>query len=411
MFKLPLRRSVNDETVVEDVITLDTLPQAVRALGDAVLKNEQMRSKYANNPDKFMESEERLFVAVKTFLSISTDEECLVALVESDFIHLILPLLAYHENIDIALAVIEVLNDFLEEDPDVDPAVPRQLAIALDANHFFEMLGHFCSKCNEDDEVAFEVMRLFESMMELCVEVMKPKEALGPFFPWLLTWFFCEQSLPARNYSAELISSALLLDERLVDDFISCDGTYCLVTVLCTGSVGNADEGEFLENAYAILATLCLVHGPDWTIRKDIYIALNRADVWSVLISLAKKGKSENAIKAVANLLQNEATVGDFVAAGGLGLAFGLLERASRKSEELVCILAMTALFIDDCSRFMKKVEEPGKRDRISQLPDGPHLWILQRVINGKCIDGRLQAYAKGLDESSHLRRSIEALQ
>lgn len=73
------------------------------------LKNQEMRIKFPDNPEKFMESEVELHEAIQELHVVATVPDLYPVLVQVNAINSLLELLS-HENTDIAVAVVDLLQ-------------------------------------------------------------------------------------------------------------------------------------------------------------------------------------------------------------------------------------------------------------------------------------------------------------
>lgn len=79
-----------------------------------VLKNQEMRVKFPDMPEKFMESELELNDEIQKLHVIATVPEYYPILMETNAIQTILGLLG-HDNSDVAIAVIDLLQELTDE--------------------------------------------------------------------------------------------------------------------------------------------------------------------------------------------------------------------------------------------------------------------------------------------------------
>ena len=80
-----------------------------------VLKNQEMRIKFPDMPEKFMESELELNDEIQTLHVIATVPEYYPVLVETNTIQTLMGLLS-HDNSDVAIAVIDLLQEMTDVD-------------------------------------------------------------------------------------------------------------------------------------------------------------------------------------------------------------------------------------------------------------------------------------------------------
>jgi beta-catenin-like protein 1 len=84
-----------------------------------VLKNQEMRVKFPDMPDKFMESELELNDEIQKLHVVATVPEYYPILIETSAIQTILGLLN-HDNSDISIAIIDLLQELTDEEAMVD---------------------------------------------------------------------------------------------------------------------------------------------------------------------------------------------------------------------------------------------------------------------------------------------------
>lgn len=84
-----------------------------------VLKNQEMRVKFPDIPDKFMESELELNDEIQKLHVVATAPEYYPILVETNAIQTILGLLS-HDNSDVSIAIIDLLQELTDEEAVTD---------------------------------------------------------------------------------------------------------------------------------------------------------------------------------------------------------------------------------------------------------------------------------------------------
>ena len=80
-----------------------------------VLRNQEMRIKFPDMPEKFMESELELNDEIQTLHVIATVPEYYPILVETNAVQTLMGLLS-HDNSDIAIAVIDLMQEMTDVD-------------------------------------------------------------------------------------------------------------------------------------------------------------------------------------------------------------------------------------------------------------------------------------------------------
>lgn len=82
----------------------------------AINKNQDQRSKYPDDPTKFIDSEADLDAAIKSLMQLSQFPALAYPeLVKSETIGLLIGLLS-HENMDIVIDVVELIHELTDED-------------------------------------------------------------------------------------------------------------------------------------------------------------------------------------------------------------------------------------------------------------------------------------------------------
>lgn len=81
----------------------------------AINKNQEMRVRYADQPEKFMESEADLDEEIKNLLSLTEAPQMYPEFVKLGSVTSLMSLLS-HENTDIAIDTIDLINELTDED-------------------------------------------------------------------------------------------------------------------------------------------------------------------------------------------------------------------------------------------------------------------------------------------------------
>jgi len=81
----------------------------------AINKNQEMRVRYADQPEKFMESEADLDEEIKNLLTLTEAPQMYPEFVNLGSVASLMSLLS-HENTDIAIDTIDLINELTDED-------------------------------------------------------------------------------------------------------------------------------------------------------------------------------------------------------------------------------------------------------------------------------------------------------
>ncbi|RCH87766.1 hypothetical protein CU097_010772, partial [Rhizopus azygosporus] len=106
-----------DQYDAEEAVTLDasTVKKMILKFEKAINKNQEMRVRYADQPEKFMESEADLDEEIKNLLALTEAPELYTELIQLGTVTSLLSLLS-HDNTDIAIDTIDVINELIDED-------------------------------------------------------------------------------------------------------------------------------------------------------------------------------------------------------------------------------------------------------------------------------------------------------
>lgn len=429
-FKLPLKRLQNpaEDGVFadEDLITAENIATSASNLQNAAKTNYELRLKHADEPERFLDSEEKLFVAVKSFLSVSTSKECVLKLAEQARFFATIPGLLEHENIDIASSAIEVLHDILGSDGAEETQAAATFASTL-LDERYRFLDTLLSTLDRLPEAElFTAMELAESMLELVTVDMRT------WISWLVAKYFERGTSECKYYAAE-ITAMLLLQPENVDAFIEADGIESTVTVLAAYTNANPEgdaETEYMENLFDILCTIHSAEGKRRFVEAEGF-AITLKSIHS--LKLARL----NAIKLLSFiLLDSPEAVQAFVdCSGSLGVLFAVfvqkdatkLHRAfprfyNERDDEsyIIGIMYALALLMKNRARLQAKfIDEPDKMPRLAELETKyelddflrRQLQVVRLAIEGGSENVEdLQLLAEDMDEGPAKERLLELL-
>ena len=168
--KLRLLRDADEELepdiAVGETLDAGSVRRLVLSFEKKVLKNQEMRIKFPDLPEKFMESELELNDEIQSFHIIATAPEYYTILIELNAIQTLVGLLS-HDNSDLSVAVIDLLQeltdvDALNENEEeaeklVDALLAEQVTClftnTLPTGLESALLGRFVIKCLNPDTV------------------------------------------------------------------------------------------------------------------------------------------------------------------------------------------------------------------------------------------------------------------
>ncbi|KAF8913939.1 Catenin-beta-like protein [Gymnopilus junonius] len=286
----------------------------------AVNKNQDQRSKYPDDPTKFIDSEADLDSAIKALLPLSQSPSLAYPeLVRSGTVALLTGLLT-HENMDIVIDVIELIYELTEEDAEVDyededyEDSQGAIGILVDGlveNQALDLLVDNLSRLNESDEAdrqgVFHILGIFENIVGFNPALSAGLVLKTKVLSWLLSRVQSKTHDENRSYAAELLSIFLQDSVNNKLEFGRNNGVEVILKALSQyrrRDPIDADETEFMENLFDALCS-ALSESPV----KQLFLDAEGPD----LMILMMKDKMESKSRSIKVL--------DYAMSGGAGTA------------------------------------------------------------------------------------------
>ncbi|EJD01453.1 DUF1716-domain-containing protein [Fomitiporia mediterranea MF3/22] len=372
-------------------LTITRIRRMLLRFERAVDKNQDQRSKYPDDPSKFIDSEADLDSSIKSLLPLS--QEPVLAypeLVKSGVVAKLVGLLS-HENADIMIDVVQLINELIDEDAgaenedEEDEGEGREGAIkslvnALLEQSILELLVDNLPRLNESEEAdrqgVFDILGIFESILGINPELGQQVVSKTTIILWLLKRIEAKTHDGNRTYAAEILS--ILLDNRPNRlAYGKADGIESSLKVLSQyrrRNSADADEEEFMENVFDVLCAS--LQEPEC---KKLFLEAEGID----LMVLMLKDKKDYATQCIKVL--------DFAMSGPAGTAC---------CETFVEALGLKSLF----SAFMGKSSKKGKSNPSSAISDstGHILGVLSSLFTNLPSDStpRMRLLAKFVENT-----------
>ncbi|KDQ64547.1 hypothetical protein JAAARDRAFT_187869 [Jaapia argillacea MUCL 33604] len=357
------------EGVREDVeeLSITGIRRLIQRFERAADKNQDQRSKYPDDPTKFIDSEADLDTSIKALLPLAqVPVLAYPELVRSGTVEKLVGLLS-HENADIALDIVELVNELTDEDvgdegdEDEDAQQDKEAALkslieALLEQSILELLVDNLRRLKEDEESdrqgVFHVLGVFENVLGFNPQLSGLLITKTKLLSWLLARLQVKKHDENRGYAAEILSILLQNNRPNRLEFGKQDGVETLLTVLSQFRRRNpvdSDEAEFMEN---IFDTLCSALGEPEI--KDLFLKSEGVDLM-VLMMKEKMESRSRAIKVLDHAMSGSAgttACETFVEALGLKSLFAaLMGKGSKKhktgatpaSEDTSHVLSITS--------------------------------------------------------------------
>ncbi|XP_062283049.1 beta-catenin-like protein 1 [Scomber scombrus] len=228
-------------------------------------KNQELRIKFPDNPEKFMESELDLNDIIQEMHVIATMPDLYHLLVELNAVHSLLGLLS-HENTDVAIAVVDLLQeltdiDTLHESEEgaevlIDALLEVQVVALLVQN-----MERLDEQVKEEADGIYNTLAIIENMAEfrpgLCTEA-----AQQGLMQWLLKRIKAKMPFDANKlYCSEILAILLQNNDNTRELLGEMDGIDVLLQQLSVFKRHNpstAEEQEMMENLFDALCS-CLM--------------------------------------------------------------------------------------------------------------------------------------------------------
>ncbi|KAJ7771414.1 Catenin-beta-like protein [Mycena maculata] len=255
-----------------DALSITSIRRMLLRFQRAVNKNQDHRSKYPDDPTKFIDSEADLDSAIKALLPLAQAPVLAYPeLVRSDTVTLLIGLLS-HENADIVIDVVEVIHELTDEDvgneaeeEDEERTSEEALKILIEGlleNSILELLVDNLTRLNETEESdrqgVFHILGIFENILGFNPELSTQLVAKTSILSWLLTRIQSKTHDENRGYAAELLSILLQNNKANRLELGKKDGIETFLKVLSQyrrRDPVDADETEFMENVFDSLCS------------------------------------------------------------------------------------------------------------------------------------------------------------
>lgn len=414
---------------VPAVIELPILKRMLQKFARTVAKNSQMRSKYCEQPLKYADSEADLAESVNVLTSISSVPEHFPVLVQMDTHTAILGLLS-HENIDIALSAVALLEELTDEDMVVESEEAGRngvdvLVKALVKNDIVALLVQTLDRCDEtipeESQGVFSILSSIESMMSVDADVADAIASTG-LVPWLLNRISRAKFDSVRQYASEL-ASIIIIHSKCNAKFAECGVVETLLKILSIYRKSDPIEADETEMVGNLFDTLCVALSLKEN--KDAFLASEGLELMLIMIR-ERKAARIGAIKVIDHALTGASSQGlcnRFVDIMGLGFLFGCfmgsgmtkfkkkyMEFSSKDDQEhIISILSCLLKHCDESQlhRVYAKLVE-NDFEKLAKLLEIYHQYQTAILVADEALELRAAQNARKLavdDASNYLER------
>ncbi|CAG2116320.1 unnamed protein product, partial [Medioppia subpectinata] len=277
--KRKLSEELDESDVTAEAVEAEVDESALKRLllhfERRVLKNQELRIKFGDNPTKFMDSEMELFDTLQEMHVLSTQPELYHIIVDLNIIPTLLGLLS-HENTDISCGVVALLQELTDLD---DIQELNDVSLLLDALLGGQVISLLVTNMERLDEtVKEEAEGVYNSLglapililltIHFLVFFIGIIENLTDFKPnlnndcqslisWTMKRLKAKPSFDGNKLYASEILSILLQSNADNKKLLSeCDGVDTLLRVISyykRHDPSSSDEHEYMENLFNCL--------------------------------------------------------------------------------------------------------------------------------------------------------------
>ncbi|KAI8208114.1 Beta-catenin-like protein 1-like protein [Colletotrichum sp. SAR 10_76] len=330
-----------------------------------ITKNAELRAKFANEPQKFIESEADLDAAIKDLSILAEHPDLYPQFVKLGCVDSLAGLLT-HENTDIAIDAVEIIGELTDEDVYASDDDWDMLVDALLKADLVSLLVSNFSRLNEDDESdrsgVYHALGVLENLLskKTNAETVGRDETL---IRWLLERAQRKESPVSQNkqYATELldiIAHTSTITRRRLAELDAVDVLLQLVSAYRKRDPEKGgEEEEYMENLFNAL--VCIVDEPEGKFK---FLEAEGVELCLIMLKEGKMSKQPSMrllVHSVSGDMSGE-VCRKIVEAGGLKILFTLFKKTTQQR------MVMESLF--DIFRSLLRFLPANSAERIRTL-------------------------------------------
>lgn len=274
-----------------------SLRRLLLSLERKVLRNQEMRIKFADEPVRFMASEMELFEVLQELHVLSTQPELYRVLVEQKGVKTLLSLLS-HDNTDVACACVRLLQELTELDDTEEMAEVSMLMDALTEEQLVALLVSNLQRLHEDvkeeSDGVYNTLSIIENITDYNPDLTQDCESL---IAWLLQRMRDERPFNTNKlYASEILSILVQNNEHNRRTFGSQEGVDVIlkqVSYFKKHDPVSTEEQEFMENLYDILCA-CLQNCPG---NRELFLSGEGIELMNLILREKRKEVLNSSVK------------------------------------------------------------------------------------------------------------------
>ncbi|KAF7831176.1 beta-catenin-like protein 1 [Senna tora] len=262
---LSLLEAVEKSQNAVEVLDLKTLKKLVLAFERRLKDNIEARLKYPNQPDRFADSEVELHEELQKLKILAGAPELYPDLVNLNVVPSIVDLLN-HDNTDIAIDVVQLLQDLTDEDVLEDNDEPAKVLVdTLVENSALELLVqnlHRLSDSDPDEMAAvYNTLATIENLIEVKPAVAELVCEKTKLLKWLLGKIKVREFDSNKQYASEILAILLqnsTANQKKLGQMNGVDVMLQAVAMYKSKDPKSSDEEEMVENLFDCLCCLLM---------------------------------------------------------------------------------------------------------------------------------------------------------
>ena len=298
----------------------------IKEFEKALLTNTKQRAQFQDDALQFLESEINLNQILNTFLSISEFPSLFPFIVDSGVFSKLISLLS-HENSDISVAAILVIEAWLDSDQEkclVDPL--------MFPDHIQLLVQNMTRLSNQDeaaDSGVFSSLSILESILSIDPSFATIISQTTDILNFIAKNISLKSFSSIRQYSIEILSILLLNSPESITLWNNLDGVDLLLRALSSFKKKDpihSDEVSLMENLFdSICNSLSNIHS------KEKFLTEEGLELMIIMLENRKMSRI-HAVRVIDHAIENHAKLAQhFIDIGGLKKIFPIFMGLDRK--------------------------------------------------------------------------------
>ncbi|KAL3318508.1 Beta-catenin-like protein 1 [Cichlidogyrus casuarinus] len=256
----------DNEELEQQKVDASTFVHYGKSLEKRYRANQEARTKFSDQPEKFMESELELQETLEEMQILASEPTYYSVLARNTSAPTILLSLLSHENTDMSLTAIDLLNALLDSTGLIEAgeeAVAPLLKALLDGQLINLLCQNLCrldENNSDESEGIFKTIGIVENLIDARQSYIELVYEQG-FFSWLLKILKDRKFTKNKLYASEVLDSILMGDPNMAMRLGEMEGIDFLLQKLSVYKRHDPttyDEAEMLQNLFNCLCT-CLM--------------------------------------------------------------------------------------------------------------------------------------------------------